>query len=237
MDLPPDAKAALDKAVARLQTLLGENLYSLVLYGSAVRGNFVAGKSDLNLLLVLNESTPEAHVAIGEALRGPDRINPLVLGRRGIERSVQAFALKFRSIKRSYRVLHGTDPLAIDVDPKFLRFLCEQALRNRRLRLVHAFIVLDPKRYAQQVISAVPSLFTELAEVLRVEGTEVPAGFHDRIPILEKAFDARAPVLNELLDLRSKPRDLSAEETKNLHAQVYRLLSHVIVWIESRWPK
>jgi predicted nucleotidyltransferase len=234
MTLPHEVQAALDRVLASLQATLGGNLHSLVLYGSAVRGNFVAGKSDLNLLIVLQESTPEAHSAVAEAIRGPIRVEPIVIGRRGMERSFQSFALKFRSIRRSYRVLHGPDPLAIDVDPTILKFLCEQALRNYRMRLVHAFVTMDRKRYSRFLLDSVPALFTALAEVLRVEGIEIPSGFTERIPIIERGYDVQAPVLQELLRLRAAPAEADAAD---LHAQVFRLVDRAVLWVESRWPK
>ena len=97
MNLPRDIQVRLDRTVDLLQKLLGENLHSCILYGSAVRGDFVPAVSDLNFLMVLNESTAEAHAAIADAVRGTLRIEPFVLGRKGLERSMRSFALKFRS--------------------------------------------------------------------------------------------------------------------------------------------
>ncbi len=42
--------------VRRLQEAAGENLQSLVLYGSAARGDFHATKSDLNLTFVFKST-------------------------------------------------------------------------------------------------------------------------------------------------------------------------------------
>src|ERR1700761_6942154 len=95
----------LDQAVAALGRGLGDNLHSCCVYGSAVRGNAVEGVSDLNLLIILNESTVTDHEAIARAIGGCPKIDPFILGRRGFERSERAFATKFASIKRNYRVL------------------------------------------------------------------------------------------------------------------------------------
>jgi predicted nucleotidyltransferase len=163
--LPPETQAALDRVVAVLTKTLGANLHSLLLYGSAVRGNLVPKVSDLNLLILLEESTPEAHAAITEAIRGPVRIEPFILGRALLARSLQAFAVKFLSIKRNYRVLHGQDPFAtLTVDEGLARFLCEQALRNLWLRSVRAYVVFgqDRTRYTRFLTKVTPALFTDL---------------------------------------------------------------------------
>ena len=56
MAIPPDYEAALDTFVDKLTKNLRDNLYSAVLYGSAVRGNLVKKVSDLNVVIILNES-------------------------------------------------------------------------------------------------------------------------------------------------------------------------------------
>ena len=239
VNLPPEMRAALDQAVAALKSKLQENLHSLIIYGSAVRGNVVPGVSDLNLLVVLREPTAEAHLAIGEAIRGPVRIEPFVLSRDGIERSLQAFAIKFRSIRRHYRVLHGEDLLAnLEVDEALLRFLCEQAVRNLRLRITHAFITMagDPKRYTRYLVDTAPDLFTDLAEALRLTGTDVPTKFADRIGVFERNFTVDASVLKDLLALKNTPRLLSLDEAKDYHGRLFRLLNQAVCWMEKQWP-
>ena len=236
--LPPEAQDALDRAVAALKKALGENLHSLVLYGSAVRGNLVPKVSDLNLLILLEESTPDAHAAIAEAIRGPVRIEPFILGRALLARSLQAFAIKFLSIRRNYRVLHGADPFAdFQVDESLARFLCEQQARNLRLRCVRAFVVLghDRARYSAYLARMSSAFFTDLAEGLRRVGTEVPRSFEERIPLFGKTFGADASILRKLLELKSSPRTLSADEVKEFHSGLFKLLDGAVRWMEAQW--
>jgi hypothetical protein len=237
--LPPGIQAALDAATAALTKTLGENLQSLLLYGSAVRGNLQAGVSDLNLLILLQESTPDAHAAIAEAIRGPVRIEPFILGRALLARSIQAFAVKFLSIRRNYRVLHGADPFAdLVIDETLAKFLCEQAVRNLRLRCVRAFVVLgqDPPRYTAFLAKMASAIFTDLAEGLRRVGTDVPRSYEERIPLFEKTFGADASALRDLLALKASARTLPAGETKEFHSRLFKLLDAAVRWMEAQWP-
>ena len=104
MELPAEYQTIIDSICKRLPALLGENLYSCILYGSAVRGNVVPNVSDINILIVLNESTPDAHLAITDCIEGDVEIDPFIITRKGMERSFKVFAIKFRSIKRNYKV-------------------------------------------------------------------------------------------------------------------------------------
>lgn len=237
--LPPDVQTTLDRAVESLKSRLGENLYSCMVYGSVVRGDFVPVTSDVNLLIVLNDSTPEAHAHIVEAVRGRLRIDPFVIGKVGMERSFEAFALKFLSIRRDYQVLHGSDPLEkFEVKEELERFLCEQALRNVRLRLVRGFIVFgeDRKRYAQFLIHWIPTLFVDLSAGLRLVGHDIPGGFADRIPVIEREYGGDASVLRDLLSFKEQPHPLSLDVVKDLHSRIFRILTRAIEWMEAQWP-
>src|SRR5882757_6395225 len=72
----PGLQKAVDDAVHALRTELGDNLHSCCLYGSAVRGNAIEGVSDINLLVILNESTSGAHEAVARAIGGRGKIDP-----------------------------------------------------------------------------------------------------------------------------------------------------------------
>jgi predicted nucleotidyltransferase len=249
--LPSKVRASLNEAVEELLTRLGDNLYSCVLYGSAVRGDFVPVVSDVNLLIVLNKSNATAHAAIRNAVQGRLRIDPMVIGRPGMDRSFEAFALKFLSISQDHEVLHGIDPFEdFSVDPELDRFLCEQALRNVQLRLVRGYIVFgrDRLRYTDFLLHWIPTIFIDLSEVLRLTGTDVPHDFRDRIELLGQGFNIDTSVLTDLIDLKENPprpsfdwrliwgRRLSASEISRFHERVNILLTDAIQWMETRWP-
>ncbi|MFN4218669.1 MAG: hypothetical protein ACK4HB_05250, partial [Candidatus Bipolaricaulia bacterium] len=50
----------IEKFAHEIQTLYGDDLVSLVLYGSAAGADFVPDRSDLNFLVVLKKVTPDA---------------------------------------------------------------------------------------------------------------------------------------------------------------------------------
>lgn len=232
--LPPN----LEQVVSSLKTGLGSNLYSCCLYGSSVRGDAVEGVSDVNLLIVLEQSTPEAHEAIGRVIGGNRQVEPFVLGRRGFERSVRAFAPKFLSIQRNYRVLHGADPLKdVRVDPKLERFLCEQALRNLRLRLAHAFITREQNRtYGNFLAHSVTPFFLRLSEMLRLAGKELHKEIADRIPLLSKELGLDEQLLHDMIAFKQKPHKLSDAEMIEWHERVFPAVDKALMWMENRWP-
>jgi hypothetical protein len=234
----PKLEATLNRTVEALKIGLGDNLYSCCLYGSAVRGNAIEGISDLNLLIVLNESTPAAHQAIAEALGAQPEIDPFILARRGFARSTRAFATKFASIRRHHRVLHGADPFAeMKTDPQLERFLCEQSVRNLRLRLTYSFVThRRHKHYDRFLIGNATALFVQFSEALRLTGVSPwPTDFDARIPIFEREFKIDGQVLRDLLALKRAPRRFAEAEVTQWHERLFPVVDTVVRWIEDRW--
>jgi len=233
------ANPAPAKVAADLHEALGDNLVSCCLYGSAARGNAVAGVSDVNLLIVLRESSASAHGLIARVLARHPQVDPLVLAERNLARTARCFAAKFSSIQRNYRVLHGADPLAgFRIDPQLERLLCEQSVRNLRLRLAYAFIRRDrPQGYNRFVTGSIASVFVNLAEILRLNGAEVPPDFAARIPLMQRAWPAAADVLRELANLRQQPRALTEGEIPDWHERLLALLDAALATIESEWAE
>ncbi|MEO6036635.1 MAG: hypothetical protein ABIQ35_15400 [Verrucomicrobiota bacterium] len=236
--MSPKLQTFVDQALAALKGELGENLYSCCLYGSAVRGNVIEGVSDINLLIVLNQSSSAAHQAVARAIGNQSQLDPFILARRGFERSVRTFATKFASIKRNYRVLHGADPLAaITIDVSLEKFLCEQAIRNLRLRLVYSFVTRSQhKSYDRFVVRNVTSLFVQLSEALRLNGIPIPTAFESRIAVLEREFKIDGQFLRDLLALKKAPSRFSEAEAVAWHDRLFPLIDSVLGWIETNWP-
>lgn len=228
----------IDRIAARLPALLGDNLYSCVLYGSAVRGGIKPGTSDINLLIVLNESRPEAHRAISECVQGKIFVDPFVIARKGMERSFETFAMKFRSIRRNYRVLVGEDPLAkLEISEERARFLCEQSLRNLRLRTVHTYVMhrQDRKRYLNYLLNVYSTIVIELSEVMRLNNEDVPNNFEQRVLLIEKVFQLDVSVLHNLLKLKLNIRRLHNRDVEYFHRGLFTLLDSAVIWVEERW--
>lgn len=238
--LPADYQKALDNFSRKLPNVLADNLYSCVLYGSAVRGDIVAGVSDINILIVLNISTPQAHKAIADCLDSKIKIDLFIIGRAGMQRSFHAFPLKFRSINRNYQLLHGADVMReFDVSDGHMKYVCEQALRNLRLRCVHAYLEhgKNSKRYLAYLLKIYTPLFTSISEILRFDKQDVPKSYSERIPLIESNFSLDTGILNKLLRYKHDSKAFYAESIDDIHTRLFGLLNGIIQWLEARWPQ
>ena len=109
------------------QSLAGR--YSAVLYGSAARGDWVAGVSDINLLLVLDDTSPASLRGLAQPFanwRKSGNAPPMVLSREEWAGAADAFPIEVTDILHAYKVLKGADPVAgMRVAPADLRTLLE----------------------------------------------------------------------------------------------------------------
>ncbi len=218
------------------ESALGENLYTLIQYGSSVK-NPALEASNINLLIVLNRSTPEAHLAIHQAVLKNPQIEPFILGKRGFERTALSFAVKFLSISRHYKVLSGHDILSnLHIPASHERFLAEQALRNLRLRLIHSYVRKGPSNsYLRFVRSLTTSIFVDISEVLRCEGIDVPDRYNDRIQAFTQKFGFDFSILETLLTVKRHGNHGPVPNNQRLHRNLFILIDSILLYVEDAW--
>ena len=177
--------------------------YSAVLYGSVARGQFVPGHSDINVLLVLEQVTPEALDGLRKAFGVWQRARqppPLVVSRSEWNRSADAFPIEITDMKGAYRVLRGADPLAgLKVARTDLRRALEREFRGKlmRLRRGYAAAAGDPEALVQLARQSVGSILVLLRILLTLRDKPVP---HDPLALITVAgqsagFHPGAPAL------------------------------------------
>lgn len=118
--------------------------YSAVLYGSAARGDFVPGRSDLNLILITEDLSPATLSRLGGAFaawRKSGYEPPLVILRSEWARATDVFPIEITDMRCGYEVLRGSDPVAgLHVAPADLRHALEREFRGKLLRLRQGYV-------------------------------------------------------------------------------------------------
>lgn len=175
------AKMTVEELGKGVAEALGDRLVSLVLYGSAARGGHVAGRSDVNTLLICDRADDSLLRALEPAL-GPwlkaGHPAPLVFTRAEWRDSADVFAVEYEDMRLAHRVLAGGDPWdGLTVRPADVRRQLEHELRGKvvRLRQAYAAFARDPARLSAAFAASVGGVFTMLRAVLRLTGREAPA--------------------------------------------------------------
>ena len=159
------------------QTLAGR--YSAVLYGSAARHDWVAGVSDINILLVLDDTAPASLRGLSPAFvnwRAAGYSPPIVLSRAEWAGAADAFPIELTDIALAHRVLSGTDPITgMRVAPKDLRVMLEHEFLGKLLQLRRGYVALADDRAALGHLGAasLPTVLTLQRALLVLVGRTV----------------------------------------------------------------
>lgn len=117
---------------------------SVVLYGSAARGDWDTARSDVNLMVVVDDPSPAALERLTPAVtawHGDGFTPPLLIARHEWRHATDVFPIELTDMQLAHRVMTGPDPLAgLVVSKADLRRALESELRGKLMRLRQAFV-------------------------------------------------------------------------------------------------
>jgi len=124
--------------------VFGDDLVSIILYGSATGKDYRPGKSDINFMIVLSEEGIE-HLdrAFGIVKKWRKRgvAIPLFLTESYVDTSLDVFPIEYLNFQRDYVLVSGKDILKdLSFNPEFIRLQCEREIKGKLLILREAFL-------------------------------------------------------------------------------------------------
>src|SRR4030081_1193509 len=135
---------ALNGLLRDLQTTHGDNLASVVLYGSAAAGDHVELRSDYNLLITLNRITPEDLRLAQAPMREWQRLGhplPVYFTVEELSDAADVFPIEFYQMANARIVLYGQDPFEfVKLSDANLRHQTEYELRSKLIQLRRLYI-------------------------------------------------------------------------------------------------
>ncbi len=129
----------LKELTGKLEQAFSDRLVSVILYGSGVLHDQSDKFSDLNVLCVLKQVTPQ-ELSEGEPVvkwwTAMGHPSPLMLSEGEVHQSADSFAIEFTDMKERRKLLFGVDVIAdLHVDMKYHRVQLEHDLRAKLIRL------------------------------------------------------------------------------------------------------
>src|SRR4029077_13536044 len=208
----------LAELVKRLKEFAAANLESVILFGSAARGDFREGHSDLNVACILHSRNVEelgrlAHVVRWWCVEQKEPA-PLFFTREELKHAADVFAIEILDMKHGRRVLYGADVVAeIEVPMNLHRVQIEHGLRTTILKLRQHYL-------------RAPGNSKELAPILRKSFSGVLTllrhaviAFGEEPPVAERDMIARAAALTCSNPLAFDPL-LKLRETGEFHGEM-----------------
>lgn len=142
--LPDEYQQHLRAYVKDVQRLYGDSLDGVLLYGSAVRGEFLPGRSNLNIVLVVKSTKADQLKKYGALHRRWAKeqiVVPLFVTQVDLPAMSRVFPLEYLEIQEHHRLLAGQDPfVGFKVDQRHLLAEVLQSLQGNLLRVRQRFI-------------------------------------------------------------------------------------------------
>lgn len=233
--IPARLKNYLAKFIKQVKEAYQEGLVSVNLYGSAASGEFIDQHSNLNVLVVLRDTSLDNLKKIAKIMNKFKLIHPLFLTEEYIAASSDIFPIEFLDMQENYSLLYGKDVLKeINIDTRNLRFQCEQELRVKLLNLKQAYLRADNQKFALRhlIYNSFTSLLHILRNVLRVKGIKPPYQKQEIIKELALSFQIKQEIWEKILSAKTKQRKISSEEIEDLFNNFIRDLERMEVIVD-----
>jgi hypothetical protein len=199
--------------VSRLRAAAGANLESVILFGSAVAGDFHPEFSNVNLFCVIRDSSFASLQSLAPAVKwwnAQRQPPPLFMTRDEIERSTDVFTIELLDMQQHHRVLFGEDVVqGLSIPGSLHRLQVEYELREK-LALLRQHLLLasgNDSRMWELLLRSVSSFATLFRHALIVLGHDAPVGKREAVEALSKRIGFDASGILQVLDVRERKSD------------------------------
>jgi predicted nucleotidyltransferase len=218
-----------------LRSTHGDNLASVVLYGSAAAGDSVRARSDYNLLIALNRITPEDLRLSQAPVREWQRLGhpvPVYFTVGELNNAADVFPIEFRQMERARKVLYGRDPFEfVELSDANLRHQTEYELRSKLIQLRRLYIPASAstEKLAALMKDSLASFAALFRAVLMLKGQEPPVSKHDTVHAIVRLLSLDGEPFEHIFELRaSGAAPLTDTEANDLFAAYLAQIERVI---------
>ena len=233
-----DAKEKIDEFVKRIREASGPNVESIILFGSAVSGDFQPGLSNLNLLCVLRDSSFAALQALAPVAKWWDRQKqppPLCMTRRELERSTDVFTIELLDMQQHHRMLFGENVVqGLRVSMHVHRVQVEYELREKLILLRQQVLLASGSelRLWELVLHSLPSFGTLFRHALIALGEDSQSGKRQAVDTLSKRVGFDLSAVHQALDVREHKADRKKIDINDLAARYVAAVEKVTAAVD-----
>lgn len=232
-----DPKKIFPGITADYKEIFGDDLISIILYGSAAGKDYRPGKSDINFMIVLSEEGIEQlDLAFKMVTKWQKRrvAVPLFLTENYVETSLDVYPIEYLNFQRNYRLVHGRDVLkGLKFVKKDIRLQCEREIKGKLLLLRETFLETSGKKNALKrlIVQSFPAFIAFFKALLYLKGKKIPAERRKIIKDAAKEFHLDSKLFENLLSIkegRVKPGVMEINELFKGYLKEVRKLAKLV---------
>ena len=208
--IPKDPNEIYKEIIDDYKDLFGDDLISIILYGSATGRDYRPGKSDINFMIVLSEEGIEN---LDRALKTVAKWQkrkvavPLFLTLHYVETSTDVFPIEYLNFQRNHMLVYGDDILEdLSFNPELIRIQCEREIKGKLLLLRESFLESAGKgRILKEVISqSIQAYLAIFDALLFLKDQEIPQEKRTIIKATCETFGMDKQLFEKLLDIKEQ---------------------------------
>lgn len=223
-----------EELVQALTEAVPEGIRAILLYGSAAAEDHVRGKSDYNVLILVETLDAAVLQAMAPAARSWQRAGnppPLLFTPDRLRRSADVFAIEILDLQDRHRVLYGdADGLDIPVDPVHVRRELERELQSNLVRLRQGYLLVAdrPAKVWDLVAESLPTFLVLIRAALRLYGASVPGDKLAAPPLLAEHLSYDHRVFEELEEIRREGHKPAKAEIQPYFGRYLRAVEQLL---------
>ncbi len=227
----------LDRFIEDLKSNLGENLVSVLAFGS--QANVEDAKNNLNLMIVTNTLNAENLYAISKPVKKWVKAKnpiPVIMNKDEWYSSFDVYAIEYADIKQNYRIIYGEDLVpSIQINKYFLRLQCESELKNLLLKYKNNFLmnVRSDREMKRLLNNVIKTLLVIFRSVLRLHDDSVPYRAVDIIEFASKYLSFNKIVLTKIAKVRYEHDDYTKQELIFIEAELIKDIQNMLKQVDA----
>jgi predicted nucleotidyltransferase len=212
---------ALNGLVEDLRATHGENLASVVLYGSAATSDDAELQSDYNLLIALNRITPADQRQAQAPMREWQRLGhplPVYFTVEELSDAADVFPIEFHQMANARVVLYGHDPFEYaQLSDANLRHQAEYELRSKLIQLRRHYIPasISIEKLSDLMSDSLSTFAALFRAVLLLHGQQAPIAKADCVRATAKLLNLDVAPFERIFEFRAGGRLPGSEKEAN----------------------
>lgn len=232
---------ALNGLIEDLRSTHGDNLASVVLYGSVAAGDQVELRSDYNLLISLHRITPEDLRQAQAPMREWQRLGhplPVYFTVEELSDAADVFPIEFHQMSQARVLLFGKDPFEfVKLSDAHLRHQAEYELRSKLIQLRRLYIPASVSRdkLCDLMSDSLASFAALFRAVLILHGKEAPVAKPDCVRATVRMLGLDAEPFERIFAIRaSGDRPATDQAANELFASYMSQIERVVESVDEK---
>lgn len=205
--IPKKPEEVFPELTADYRKAFGDDLISILLYGSGASGHYVVGKSDMNFLILV---TPQGMDRLDAAFTVVEKWKkrrvavPLIMTREDLSCSLDAYPVEILNMSVHHVLVFGEDVLeGLTIRRDCLRLQLERELRGKLLLLRQGFMGTggNVKRVRNLIRVSLKAFLAAFNSLLYLKGIEIPRDRASLIAAAEEAFAIDRIIFDQCLEI------------------------------------